>query len=34
MWNEQGDTLAAQFGVEPELLAYLDQVAKAAAASA
>jgi hypothetical protein len=34
MWTEQGDTLAAQFGIEAELLAYLEKVAKAAAGPA
>ena len=30
MWMEQADKLAAQYGIEPRLLEYLDKVAKAA----
>jgi DNA-binding transcriptional MerR regulator len=30
MWTDEGDQLAAQFGIEPQLLDYLDKVSKAA----
>jgi DNA-binding transcriptional MerR regulator len=30
MWTDEGDELAAQFGIEPQLLDYLDKVSKAA----
>jgi hypothetical protein len=30
MWTEQGDQLCAQFGIDPKLIAYLDQAAQAA----
>lgn len=32
MWTEQGDKLAAQFGYDPKLLAYIGRVAEAAKA--
>jgi DNA-binding transcriptional MerR regulator len=30
MWTEQGDTLCAQFGIDPKLMAYLGKAAEAA----
>jgi DNA-binding transcriptional MerR regulator len=30
MWTEQGDKLAAQFGIDPKVMAYLGKVAEAA----
>jgi DNA-binding transcriptional MerR regulator len=30
LWTEQGDALAAQYGIDPQLLAYLEKVGKAA----
>ena len=32
MWMEEGDKLAAQYGIEPRVLVYLDKVSKAAGA--
>jgi DNA-binding transcriptional MerR regulator len=34
LWTEQGDALAAQYGIDPQLLAYLERVGKAAGGSA
>ena len=34
LWNEQGDKLCAQFGIDPRTMAYLGKVSEAAKGSA